>query len=302
MGPGGMGPGGMGPGGFGPRGPRGPHHRPPRRPFFFWGRPYHYPYYGFGGGWFFGGGIVIALLIAVIFAVTVGFVTCSATVVATRGGNTETGFAYSEEQFEDYAVAQYKKCYGTNSKESEDGILLVFTVYDTYDGYEAIAIVGYHVDENINELFGNSYTAFGASVTENIGYSFYKYTLSKSLVRIVSDMKDEVLAVKSGTGYTCNDDHAALPSQVIVDSALLDLDTDPIEKDLRAFTEETGIPLSIAVVDGEKVFPKTLTTVLVVFGVIIVAVVVVIIVRKRKKEEEDLRNGTGPDSYKGPEL
>lgn len=157
---------------------------------------------------------------------------------------------YDEGALQDYANKQYAVAFG-NTDDYELNILLVFTVYDDYNGYETIAFVGDDLDSKITNMYGNEYTEYGIAVMANMS-SNYQYSISKNLASIVDTMADKTAQ------YSQNDDESIDTSfSRLINDSSLSINDQTVNKALVAFTEKTGINIAIAVADGADVFGES---------------------------------------------
>ncbi len=291
---GGFGGGSRGGGGGGYRGGHGGGYRPYGGFFFF---PWRRPYYGFGGG-FFGGlfglfflPIIILLLAAVILVVSI----VSLVSAIVNGGVVQP----SEAKLQAYADEQYAAIYGDFKEAYEDNILIVFTTTENFDGYYTIAWAGDNISTKINLMFGAD-AEFGDAMdrcvlVDNGGY---KSSLSRNLAMMVDLMRDSI------SGYTPFVKENSAPhaeGQIINRDEDLDFNTETVKTALDAFTEETGIPISIIVEDEEDVFGKGIPPSTIIWGIISIVICIFAGVwiyksakakKAAKRSEENRRNGT----------
>lgn len=271
--------GGFSGGGFGGgmhHGPRGPHHhhgphyhRP--RPFIFFGPRFHRPRY-YGGGCAGSAFIFFALIMLAIFFIVY--------LVAMPSGNGATfdpnsDIIYSESTFQAYANDQYFKAF-SETESYEENILIVFTVYEGYDGYECIPWGGNEIDEEVSMLFGDYFR----SVTKNAIPSYYEYALPTGFRSIVNTMKGKVSAlVEKPTG------NVDTSFSKLYNNSALTIDSTVVDKALREFTEETGINIAIVVEEGEDIFESSKgdgKAVLIIILIVVTAIIVIAIVNKNK--------------------
>lgn len=277
------------PGGYG-YGPRGPMFGGPM--FGGWGYRRRYGYYG-GGGCLGGllGLLLLPFMLIAMAAVLVFSSLASSFTILSDGGIVP----YNEETFQDYANEQYLAEYGS----SEDGILLVFLTAENHYDFRYIGWVGNHVSTDVNYLFGGDGSALGneihAAVPEN-----YKYSLSSNLTNITNRMATRANAVNSG--YICQESRDGMKSHVVNRSAL-SLDTETVNMALTAFTEKTGIPMTIVVDEMEDVFgkeiPFSVIFTLILAGVVVI-VAIVLIVKAIRKRKQGPQNPGGPGNPGGP--
>ena len=283
------------PGGYGYRGPMfgGP---------MFGGFGYRRRYGYYGGGYYGGGGclggllglLLLPFMLIAMAAVLVFSSLASSFTILSDGGIVP----YNEETFQDYANEQYLAEYGS----SEDGILLVFlTAENNYD-FRYIGWVGNHVSTDVNYLFGGEGSELGMEIHSAIPEN-YKYSLSSNLTAVTNRMATRASAVNSG--YICQESQDGMKSHVVNRSAL-SLDTETVNMALTAFTERTGIPMTIVVDEMEDVFGKEIPfsvifTLILAGGVVIVAIVLIVkAVRKRKQGPQNPGGAGNPGDPNGP--
>lgn len=289
---GGSRPGGPRPGGFGgprPGGPHGPMHHGPHfhgphfhRPFF--GGPFfHRPYRGGGGGCL-GGlfGMIMSIFIIgiLLFALVFGGVAS-----LFNGCSFDSVNGYDESTLQNYANRQYAAAF-SNTDDYEENILLVFTVYEDFNGYETIAWVGDDLASEITSMWEGQYTEYGIAVQGNIS-NHYEFSLSKDLANIVEAMTKKTAQYSTAAGEVDTSF-----SRLIDESDIVDINKATVEKALVEFTKATGINIAIVVADGEDVFgeSETFKTIGIVAIVIIALIAIVAIVGKSGKSGGSSKN------------
>ena len=287
---GGFGGGSRGPGGFGPRGPHGPHfHGPHFHGPFFWGGPWRRRYYYGGGGCL--GGLIGALMLPIIMLMFVGIFLFSSIVSLVQTG----GIRYDETVMQDYANEQYEAAFGSYDGY-ENNILIVFLTEEDTDGYYTIAWVGNNLRSEVNELFGDEYTAFGHAMQSSITDQ-HKYSLSSNLASVVETMTEEVNSLRVNSYFRREPKSEDVPPSRLYDHSSLKLDDELLDDVLGEFTEETGIPIAIVVENMEEVLPKgpDLIMMIVLGGFAIFAVVMIVKAVKGSKQKPNGGNGGGND-------
>lgn len=201
---------------------------------------------------------------------------------------------YDEERFQDYANEQYAAEFG-NSTAYEDNLLIVFLISEDHYDYNFIAWVGDHVATDINWMFGGNETELGQAMSACINAQSYKYSLDSNLAQVMQTMTKQVQELALEHSFSCDEDHAQVQSH-LTNHTDLEMTESTVNGALRAFTDETGIPVVIVVEDMNDVFGKTSTvegssisTGAIVVVALVVIVVVVIVVR-RKKEQADAQD------------
>ena len=285
-------------GGFGGGGYHGGFGGPPRRGFYggpFYGgffRPRRYYYYG-GGGCL--GGLAGLILMPVILIALAAVMLFSSVGTAftdvTSGGSVK----YDENTFQDYADAQYRAEFG-KSTAYEDNLLLVVLVDEDYYDYHYIAWVGDHIHSDINKLFGNEQTEFGRAMNANVNVNSYKYSLDTNLAHVVEQMTKTIEQKNLTSSFYCEENHIQVNSHV-TNKTDLAITEDTVNRALKEFTDETGIPVVLVVDDAEDVFGKTIDTgsILIVFlSVVMIGVAIYLIVKSVRQRKE---NGDNDDRY-----
>ena len=267
----------------------GPHHHHHHGPMF-WGPRFHGPYRR--GGIYIGGfaGAAFALIICAIFAMVFIASFFSGGVSYDPNGN----IIYDEAIFQSYANSQYFTAF-SETDNYEENILIVFTVYEGYDGYECIPWGGNEIDYEINEMFGDYFQ----SCVKNAIPGYYEYALPSGFKSILGKMANKVATV---TGAPAGDVDTSF-SKLYNNSELV-VDPTEINKALVDFTNKTGINIAIVIDDGIDVFGEQEGDV---FGAIIglifiVGFVVVIIFSMKKKSSSNSSNKndkTDPDAGQG---
>lgn len=280
-----------------------PHHHHHHIPFFGFHRPffgYRRPYYGHGGclgsmmGMVFAPIIIIFIVISLISSFF-GSVSSSISNVSSGGQ-----IIYENRKLEDYADMQYKSEF-SNTVGYEDNILLVFLVDEEREGYYTIAWVGDNINNDINMMFGNEYSAYGQEVTESIN-SYYENSLDKNLSIMIENMSKRIVNLSLNSSFIRKSDSPGNYKSHVTNKSDLNLNEDIINYSLTEFTEKTDIPIVIVVDDIDNVFdkkinPVDITTIL--FAVLLIGVAVYFIYRSVKvrndtpyESDEDRRNNS----------
>lgn len=271
-------------GGFygGPRGPRGPR----------WG-------WGWGWGWgpgFFGGGLLGILMLPFILILFAALLIIT-TLAGAFGAITEGGqLAYNEEQFQDFANAQYEQIF--SAEGYEDNILLVYlTTEENSKGY-FIAWVGDHVATDVNMMFGNEQTELGRATAASINGENYKYQLDSGIAMVLDVMAGHVEARGSSPVLKCEESHAA-PKYLFQNYTALPLTPATITDAAEDFTERTGLSIAVVVEEAEDIFETDygamIMGLIIAGGMLILAIV--LIVKGVKARKKDGGNDDGP--YRG---
>lgn len=280
---------------YGPRGPmhHGPHHHH-HGPIFF-GPRFHRPHHH-GGGCF--GSLVgafVAIPMLIIFSIIFIFAAIS--------GNVEfNDTGYNEQVFETYADEQYYAIF-SETENYEENILLVFTVDEGYDNYNynCIAWLGYDLNEDVRDLFGNEYTEFGRKVQNSIP-KYYEHSLSVNLRDITNHMANKVSAITGAPAGSVDTSFSKL-----VNNSSLNISESTVNSALVSFTEKTGINIAIVVANGEDVFGSAgeknedLTTLLGLIVVVIIVVIAILISKNSNKGDKNKQttDKTDPNAGQG---
>ncbi len=264
---GGYGGGSRGGMGGGPRGPmhHGPHWYGPRwyrpRPIFIFGGSRHY---GSGGSNNNqpnnqnGGCLSSTFMTVITVFVLIMFLVAALSLVF--GGDPNNNIVYGESAFQSYANEQYYAIFG-DSDEFEENILLVYTVYEGYDGFECIAWVGDDIPTNINLMLT------GDAISKNIA-DHYEFQLAKGIAMSVEELTNKL----PQTSETVDTSY----SKLVNNSSLL-VSEGTVNKALVAFAEKTGYNIAVVIADGEDVFGTSMDVGKII-GIIFIALIVVMIV------------------------
>lgn len=199
---------------------------------------------------------------------------------------------YDEKTFQRYAMTQYNSEFADSGDAYEDNLLIAFLTNEEADGYYCIAIIGDNVQSEINDMFGNEYTAFGRIMQNSIDYDDYTYSLSSGLARAMERMADEVERRGLDSSFYLEESHELSPESHVVNLSPLAVNENTINRSLVEFTEKTGIPTVIVIDSMENVFGKGLTgddILTIIIALIFIAVAVYLIVKavKNKKNKND---------------
>lgn len=250
-----------------------------------------------GGGWYprrryYGGGCFggmlnmilgpIILILLVVFSLF-SYVGSSVNSIA-QGGNVR----YDEEQFQDYADAQYAAEFGS-STAYEDNLLIVFLVDEEHTDFNYIAWVGDHIDSDINYMLGNNQTELGQAMNSCINEASYKYSLDSNLAQVMGEMTEKIEALGLESSFTCTENHAQVTSH-LTNHSDLNLTETTVNDALTAFTDKTGIPAVIVIEDMEDVFGKTMPTGSIALVVVVALLGIILVVNVIRRRGENDRN------------
>ncbi len=284
-------------GGFG-GGPRGPMHHGPYwhrpRPIFF-GPRFHGPRFfgGYGGGGCLGGmfSLVAVILILLILVPTLLFSSLFGSC------SFEDKIHYDERMFQTYANTRYSEAFG-ETDDYESNILIVFTTYEGYDGYECIAWVGDNLDSDVRAMFGNEYTEFGRKMLDTVPTSLYEFSLSANLKDVVTHMAKKVSVF---TGTPAGDVDTSFSK--LYNYSSLSMNEKTVNDGLVEFTKKTGINIAIVVDEGANIFGvdsgEDDKTAFIIFILLVVVIIVIMIVSKKNKNGGDGGNTQKTDPNAG---
>ncbi|MBR3845660.1 MAG: hypothetical protein IKM40_03710 [Clostridia bacterium] len=261
----------------------GPHHHH-HGPIFFFGPRRRY--YGGGGGGC--GGLVVAIVILCVFALAfIGMLIDS----LTFGSDDPNGnIIYDERTFQGYADSEYFNAFSA-TEDYENNILLVYTVYEGYDGFECIAWIGNNVPTSIDEMMTGSAISSGIS-------DYYEFQLSKGIAMSVDKLTDRAPASSASVDTRFSK---------LTNYSSLEMNKETVNKALVAFAEKTGINIAVVVVDGADVFGVTESgdAGFAIFGLLFIVAIIIIIIAssrskgKNNKEKNDTTDKTNPDAGQG---
>ncbi len=169
-------------------------------------------------------------------------------------GYESIGGYYDEELLQDYADEQYAKAFG-HLKTYEDNLLLLVVTEEDNASFSWMAWVGDHITSDARALFGGEETMLGEVLLECVNESNYKYSLDSNLVDAVKRMTTEIKHLNLESVYDCTEERAAFDSH-LVNNTELPMTEETVDDALVYFTEQTGIPGVIVVVDAAEVFGK----------------------------------------------
>ena len=260
----------------------GPHHHH-HGPIFFFGPRRHY--YGGGGGGC--GGVIVALVILGVFALAfLGMLIDSLTV----GDDPNGDIIYNETVFQTYAGGEYNNAF-RGTEDYENNILLVYTVYEGYDGFECIAWVGNNVPTSIDEMMT------GSSISSGIS-DYYEFQLSKGIAMSIDKLTDRAPASSASVDTRFSK---------LTNYSSLEMNKETVNEALVAFAEKTGINIAVVVVDGADVFgvSESGDAGFAIFGIVFIAIIAIIIIGSVNKSKgngsssNDKTDKTNPDAGQG---
>lgn len=298
---GGFGGGSRGGMGGGPRGPmhHGPHWHGPRwyrpRPIFIFGpRRYYGPSNNGSNNQNNqnGGCLVSPVMSAIIVAILVIMLVVTAMSVFAPSSDPNVRIIYDETEFQTYTNEQYQIIFGDTDKY-EENILLVYTVYEGYDGFECIPWVGDDIPTYINLMFT------GEAISKHLS-DYYENQLAKGIAMSIEELTAQLpqTAGEVDTSYS-----------KVYNKSELSFNENTINKALVEFTAKTGYNIAVVVEDGKDIFRTAMDTnkiIGIVFMVIMVIAIIMVIsttisnVRYNKKYgNPNNTNKTDPNAGQG---
>lgn len=205
---------------------------------------------------------------------------------------------YDEDVMQDYAYAQYVAEFGDAAASAayEDNLLIVFLTDETSDGYYTIAFVGDNLRDEVSDLFGNEYTAYGRAMLSAVA-DHHEYSLSSDLASVMTTMTRHVTELNLASNFIVETDHSGAVDSHLTNHSSLTMNAATVERALTEFTAQTDIPVVIVVEDVADVFGKQEKQVdlvaLLVLGVFAVVAIVLIVRALRKRDR-----GTSEDDTK----
>ena len=266
---------------------------------------YHRPFFG---GWFFGprfygfGGFFSGLVFLGIFILVTSLILINSFSMAL--GNVAAGgqVVYEEEIMQDYADEQYAEIFG-GYENYENNLLIVFLTNSEYDGYYAIAWVGYNLASPIYNMFGGADSEFARIMLNTVNGTLYKHSLDKDLERTVTTLQERMEG-KNLTSFfedpTTYD--GAMPESRIVNRADISLNESMVNEALAEFTASTGIPAAIVVEEmeealGKRIFAQDIFLVLVLIVLVVLFIAMIVKAVKEKRRGGNTPGGSNGDGY-----
>lgn len=228
---------------------------------------------------------IIIILVAVILIMSL-FGSALGTLVS--GGEV----IYDENAYQDYANEMYYAEFGS-SDAFEDNILLVFLVDKDFYDYNFIAWVGDDIETKVNYMFGNEQSELGRAIKSSaINSQSYKYSMGQGITQVAEHMQEKIVGLGLDSNFKCEEDRSKTDSH-IKNYTDLQINSSTVDKALKEFTKETGIPIVVVVEYREEVFGKTISPtdilmIIIAIGLIILAIVLIVkAVKKRPKGDCD---------------
>ena len=157
----------------------------------------------------------------------------------------------------DIQISTYaSKAYQAVVQESptpEDHLVIVFGAWKDCEGFDYIAWVGDHINEDTFQKVGSSHALLGKLLVKKVSYN-YRETLAEDLALILPELAEAIRADSPQGCYTCQEDHSGAVSQWINRSALAFESTAELDAAMKEFTRITGIPLTLIIEDERDIF------------------------------------------------
>ena len=265
----------------------GPHHHHHYGPMFF-GPRFHRPRY-YGGGCIGGfAGAAFALIICAIFLIA--FI-ASLFSGGMSSADPNSNIVYNEASFQAYANDAYDMAF-SRTENYEENILIVFTVYEGYDGYECIPWGGYLVDDDVSDLFGSYFK----NRVKNAIPSYYEFALTTSFRKVINEMTSSarplVDAPESGLDTRFS---------VLYNRTSLDIDYDIVNAALQDFAKATGYNIAIVVDYGADVFGvQEGDKVMAIIGIVFIVIFAVAVIFSMKKKSTGTTENKGNSDKTDP--
>ena len=237
---------------------------------------------------------LVAVIIILLIMVPALFITSVGSLFG--GCSFQDEIIYDEREFQTYANTRYSEAFA-DTDDYESNILIVFTTYEGYDGYECIAWVGDNLDVDVRDMFGNKYTEFGRTMLDRVPDSLYEFSLSSNLHDVIDHMANKVSAITGTPSGVVDTSFSKLYNY-----SELSLNEKTVNTALVEFTEKTGVNISIVVDEGADIFGVETagdgSSAAIVF-VVLLAVVAIFIVVSKKNKNGGNTNKTDPDAGQG---
>lgn len=255
-------------------------------------------FYYFGGGYGYGryrrgssiAGAIISLILGIILLI-----------VGIYLGKSPKTLKYSESDFQELAINKYIDIYG----ENENCVLFVLmTSKDPEnDGYWQISITGDNLAGGITEMFGGDTTTFGRAFDNALPKNY----LNSLLPAYRSALETTANAITTNYTLTKRFYNGQVPTpvapQYINNTEYINTNETLVKEALQTFTDETGITISIYVIDQDATFKRkanVISWVLIIIGVVLIIVGIVgIVTAIRKKNGSDGRSDSAPTTNGG---
>lgn len=277
----------------------GPHHHGPHHhhhgPIFFGPRFYGHRHVGGGGCFPFAGAAFVAFVLIIFVVFSIIFA-----IGEPSYNDPNSDIIYNEREFQMYANKQYARAFG-DTESYEENILIIFTVYEGYDGYECIPWGGDLVDDDVSILFGDYFEGRVRNAIPN----YYEFALTTSLRKIINEMASAVAPIVESPA----DDFDTRFSVLYNDSAL-DINVDIVNPALQDFAKKTGYNIAIVVEDGVEVFGRQENNsdkIVLIIAIIILALVAIFAIKSISDKQKKNASGssfsnaskTDPDAGQG---
>lgn len=229
--------------------------------------------------------IILLLLVPALFITSVGSLF--------GGCSFDDQINYEESTFQIYANARYEEAFA-DTEDYENNILIVFTTYEGYDGWECIPWGGNHIDKEVDYLFGED---FEYVVYNNIP-EYYENSLTKNWKYIIEEMTEKVEKVVDAPEGDVDTSFSKLYNR-----SNLNIDSETVNAALVEFTEKTGISIALVIDEGADVFGVESGNddkAIMIFAIVLIVIVaIVIIMNNKSKKNKASTEKTDPDAGQG---
>ena len=155
-------------------------------------------------------------------------------------------------QMSNYASRQYKWV-TRESSTPEDHLMIVFGTWNDCSGFDYIAWVGDHINDDTFDKVGSSYSLLGKLLVRKVS-KHYGGSLAEDLAVVLTELAEKIRAASPDGCYTCRENHSGEESQWIDRSRVYLGSTAELDQAVKDFTEITGIPLTLLIEDEDDIF------------------------------------------------
>ena len=155
-------------------------------------------------------------------------------------------------QISTYASKAYKEVV-QESPAPEDHLVIVFGVWRDRQGFDYVAWVGDHINDDTFDKVGSSNALLGKLLVKKVS-AWYGDTLAEDLALILPELAEAIRADSPQGCYTCQEEHSDAVSRWINRSDLVFESTAELDQAMKDFTQITGIPLTLILEDERDIF------------------------------------------------
>ena len=158
----------------------------------------------------------------------------------------------SEDALESYSLERYSEVYNIKDSNYESNVLIEIVAFDNLMEIDYMPIVGDNLDMNIDAMFGNQYSIFGAKFYNALNKYEYQVTnLYTALYNSLRDFNDYIDFLYYDQLYTYNTMHIQ-----VLNNTTFDLGDDTLLKDeMIRFYNLTGYNICIDVNTFDTAYP-----------------------------------------------